>query len=84
MSFLPSTAASVRTLVVSWKLAADIKLSVFKLAFVIPRSTGCHVACSPPSSATALFSTSTVCISVSSPGKSFVSPDSSTLTFLDI
>jgi len=29
-SAFPSIAASVKTLVVSWKLAADIKLSVFK------------------------------------------------------
>jgi hypothetical protein len=31
-SILPSIAALVRTLVVSWKLAAEIKLGLFKAA----------------------------------------------------
>src|SRR5699024_11856094 len=39
-SRLPLIAASVRTLVVSWKLAADRKLSVSRDALVIPSSTG--------------------------------------------
>ena len=36
-SLAPRTAASVSTLVVSWKDAAEMKDSVVKLAFVIPR-----------------------------------------------
>ena len=35
-SVLPVAAASVRTLVVSWKDAAEIKLDVLSPAFVIP------------------------------------------------
>ena len=38
-SFLPVTAASVKTLVVSWKDAADINESVANDAFVIPSNT---------------------------------------------
>ena len=37
-SAFPSIAASVKTLVVSWKLAADMKLSVFKEDLVIPNN----------------------------------------------
>jgi hypothetical protein len=37
-SILPSIAL-VRTLVVSWKLAAEIKLGLFKAALVIPKGT---------------------------------------------
>ena len=47
-SDLPSIAASVRTLVVSWKEAAEIKLSVFSEALVIPNSTGVNSAGAPP------------------------------------
>ena len=36
VSTFPSIAASVNTLVVSWKLAADMKLSVFREDFVMP------------------------------------------------
>ena len=36
LSVLPEHAASVSTLVVSWKEAAEIKLSVLRAAFVIP------------------------------------------------
>ena len=39
MVFLPVTAASVNTLVVSWKDAADINESVANDAFVIPSNT---------------------------------------------
>ena len=39
-SFFPSIAASVKTRVVSWKLAAEIKLSLFKEAFVKPNNNG--------------------------------------------
>ena len=41
-SLLPLMAASVRTLVVSWKDAAERKDSVAREAFVIPMSTGIH------------------------------------------
>ena len=40
MSLEPLTAASVNTLVVSWKDAADMNDSVTSDAFVIPRRTG--------------------------------------------
>lgn len=43
-STFPFTAASVNTLVVSWKDAADKKLSVASDAFVIPNSTRLYVA----------------------------------------
>ncbi len=33
-------AAFVKTLVVSWKLAAEIKLGLFKAALVIPSNNG--------------------------------------------
>ena len=46
-SDLPSIAASVRTLVVSWKEAAEIKLSVFSEALVIPNKTGVNSAGAP-------------------------------------
>ena len=49
-STLPLIAASVNTLVVSWKDAADKKLSVASDAFVIPRSTRFPVAGRFPSS----------------------------------
>jgi hypothetical protein len=39
-SILPSIAALVRTRVVSWKLAAEIKLGLFNAAFVIPSNNG--------------------------------------------
>ena len=47
-SDLPSMAASVRTLVVSWNEAADIKLSVFREALVIRYHTGVNSAGAPP------------------------------------
>ena len=49
MSDLPETAASVNTLVVSWKDAAEIKLSVCKLALVMPSKTDTPFAGSSPS-----------------------------------
>ncbi len=39
-STLPETAASVRTRVVSWKEAAEMKELVCRLALVMPCSTG--------------------------------------------
>jgi hypothetical protein len=47
VSFLPSSAASVSTFVVSWKEAADRKESVFSEAFVMPRMISSNWACSP-------------------------------------
>ena len=47
-STLPLIAASVSTLVVSWNDAAEMKLSVERLALVMPRSSGSAVAGSPP------------------------------------
>ena len=43
-SVFPETAASVRTLVVSWKLAAEMNESVESAALVIPRRSGSYVA----------------------------------------
>jgi hypothetical protein len=48
LSSLPSHAASVSTLVVSWKEAADSQLSVLNDALVIPRSNGSADAGVPP------------------------------------
>ena len=48
-SILPSSAASVSTLVVSWKEAADRNESVASDAFVIPRMISSACAVSPPS-----------------------------------
>ena len=47
-STLPSVAASVRTRVVSWKDAAEMKLSVSSEALVMPSSTGVASAGLPP------------------------------------
>jgi len=81
---LPFTAASVRTLVVSWNDAADKKLSVASDAFVIPSSTLLHVAGLPPAATTLSFSSSKSCTSTKEPANIDVSPLSSTLTFLSI
>ena len=47
-SILPSSAASVRTFVVSWKEAADRNESVASEAFVMPRMISSNCAVSPP------------------------------------
>ena len=47
-SLFPSIAASVRTRVVSWKEAAEMKLSVLRDALVIPSKTGVNSAGAPP------------------------------------
>ena len=47
-STLPSRAASVSTLVVSWNEAAERKLSVASEALVMPRMISSHLAGSPP------------------------------------
>ena len=74
LSTLPESAASVSTLVVSWKEAAARKLSVFSDALVTPSSTGCAVAGSPPSARTWRFLSSNSKRSTSSPGSRSVSP----------
>src|SRR5581483_7995514 len=58
LSTLPNVAASVRTRVVSWNEAAEMKLSVSSDAFVIPSKTGTASAGLPPFSTTFLFSSS--------------------------
>ena len=55
MSSLPLTEASVRTRVVSWNEAAEIKLLVCNDAFVIPSRTGCAVRWRRPSASNALL-----------------------------
>ena len=57
-STLPLIAASVSTFVVSWKDAAEMKLSVERLALVMPRSSGSAIAGSPPLSSTFWFASS--------------------------
>ena len=84
LSVLPMSAASVSTLVVSWKEAFAKKLSVFSDALVIPSSTGCAVAGSPPSASTLALISSYARLSTSSPGKSPLSPGESTLTLRSI
>ena len=54
-SILPSSAASVRTFVVSWKEAADRNESVFSDAFVMPRMMSSNCAGSPPLAMTSLL-----------------------------
>ena len=83
-SDLPSIAASVNTLVVSWKEAADIKLSVFNEAFVIPSNIGVYSALAPPVIDIASFTCSTCRNSTNSPGNIVVSPPSSIRTLLVI
>jgi len=48
VSTLPLTAASVKTLVVSWKLAADNQESVSTEDFEIPNNVGLNLAGIPP------------------------------------
>src|SRR5664279_831860 len=58
-SIRPETAASVRTLVVSWNEAAETNDSVARAALVMPRSTGANRAGCPPSFSMRSFSSST-------------------------
>ena len=83
-SILPFIAASVSTLVVSWKLAALKNESVAKEAFVIPSKIGFATAGKPPASITLVFALSKTFISTNSPGKNSVSPDSSIFTLCNI
>ena len=75
-STLPLIAASVRTLVVSWKEAAEMKLSVERLALVMPRRSGSATAGCPPSASTRSFSSSKRHFSTWSPIRKSVSPTS--------
>ncbi len=69
---------------VSWKEAAEMKLSVFSEALVMPSSTGVNSAGAPPVIAMAPFTCSTWRSSISSPGNRVVSPASSIRTLLVI
>ena len=77
-------AASVNTLVVSWKDAADKKLSVASDAFVIPSRTLCPFAGIFPSASSSAFSLLNSLISTNEPTNIWLSPLSSILTFLSI
>ena len=82
-SLLPLMAASVSTLVVSWKEAADRKDSVARDALVIPRSTrllGRHAS----SCYDTLVFPVEFKMSTRLPGRGSVSPASSTLTLRSI
>ena len=80
----PDTDASVRTRVVSWNEAAEMKDAVCSEALVMPSSTGFEVAGSPPSaSISALWRFSSAASTCSAPRKR-VSPGSSISTFCSI
>ena len=83
-SLLPSMAASVSTRVVSWKEAADSHDSVASDALVMPSSSGRPLAGVAPRSSASRFACSNVARSTSSPGSSWVSPPSRTVTRLSI
>ena len=80
-SRFPLTAASVSTRVVSWKAAAEIKLSVLIAALVMPKRSGLKTAGFPPSCITLLFSSLTRHFSTISPSMKLVLPGLSTSTF---
>ena len=79
-STLPLMAASVSTRVVSWKDAAEMKLSVESDALVMPSSTGCAVAGRFPPATALSFSSEKTNLSTSSPTTNSVSPTSSMRT----
>src|SRR2546429_5753366 len=66
-------AASVRTRVVSWKDAAEMKLSVVNAARVMPRSTGLAIAGLPPLATNFSFSSANTNLSTWLPAKKSVS-----------
>ena len=74
----------MRTLVVSWKDAAETKDSVARDAFVIPNKRRLNLAGIPPFEETFLFCCNTSDSSSWSPMIKSVSPDSVTSTFLSI
>ena len=69
LSTLPSTAASARTVFVSWKDAADRKLSVAREALVMPRSWTSLVAGRLPSLAARSFSRFRISLSTWEPSR---------------
>jgi hypothetical protein len=73
-------AASVSTLVVSWKDEALMKLSVERLALVMPSRIASAMAGRPPRSRMRSFSFSKMCFSTCSSTRKFVSPTSLTRT----
>ena len=83
-SIFPLIAASVRTLVVSWKDAADRKEFVAREAFVIPRSVCSAVAALFLLRSVHCLSSSSSRISTRAPGRYWLSPASSIRTFLSI
>ena len=77
---MPLIAASVSTRVVSWKDAAEMKLSVDREALVMPRRTGWAVAGRLPAATALSFSSWKTNLSTSSPTTNSVSPTSSMRT----
>ena len=84
LSIFPVTAASVRTLVVSWKDAADTNESVASEALVIPRRILSNSIKAFPSSERILFFSATADSSACSPKIKSESPGSVISTFLSI
>ena len=80
----PVIAASVSTRVVSWKEAAEMKLSVVSDALVMPSRMGFAMAGCPPRAITASFSRAKVNRSTCSPIRNGASPASSILTLRNI
>ena len=80
LSTLPLMAASVRTLVVSWKDAAEMNESVESEAFVMPSRIGLPEAGLPPASITRWFSSRNLNLSTTSSGRNSESPISSIFT----
>src|SRR5579875_3341260 len=83
-SCFPLIAASVRTRVVSWKLAAERNDSVASDAFVTPSRTGLPSAGVLPSAFIRSFSSLNWASSMSCPGRYRVSPPSTIFTFRSI
>ena len=81
LSFFPLIAASVSTLVVSWKEAADKNEFVARDAFVIPSSTRFPLAGVLPSASAMLLASASSNLVYMLPGRRSVSPGSSILNF---
>src|SRR6266849_6388150 len=84
LSTRPLIAASVKTRVVSWNEAAEIKLSVVNAALVIPSNTGFPRPGCPPLANTRSFSSSNNILLTLLPGKNHITPETSLLTALSI